>query len=138
MEDAGQFDGDVASTDDNGTLRQLFEVEEPVRVEAEIVTRDLLRQSRSSADSDDETVRGVLPFLVCPAVGLRFRVSRNDRDRVLVFELGVSGNVFDIVFFDVYNGTASVGFMGCRGSQDSAHSAHRFRSGVQCTCRAYA
>lgn len=103
MEDAGQLDSDIAGTDDHRTLRQLFEVEEPVRVEAEIVPRDLLRQSRSSADSDDEPVRGVLPFLVCAAVGLRFRVGRNDRDRVLVFELGVSSNVFDMVFFDVCN-----------------------------------
>lgn len=70
MEDAGQLDSDVTGTDDDGTLRQLFEVEETVRVEAEIVPRNVLRQSRSSADSDDETVRGVLPFLVCPAVGL--------------------------------------------------------------------
>lgn len=102
MKDTSQFDGDVSRTDDNGALREIFEVEEPIRVETEVVTGDILGEGRSTSNGDNDSVRSVLTFLVGSSVGLLGGVSRRNRESVLVDESSVSRNILDTVFLDIY------------------------------------
>lgn len=101
VQDAGELDGDVARTDDDGALGELLEVEEAVRVEAVLVAGDVLGQGRRAADGDDEAVGRVGALDVGTAVRLALRVRRDDGDLALAGELGVARDVLDLVLLDV-------------------------------------
>jgi hypothetical protein len=101
VKDTSQFDGDVTSSDDDCLLREILEVEESVRVETKIVTGNIFRHSGSSPDGDNDSIGGVLTFLVGSSVSLVGGVGRGDGKGVLVDETSVSSDVLDLVLFDV-------------------------------------
>jgi len=102
VKNTSQFYGNVSSSDNDSSLGKIFEVEESIRVESEIVTRNVLRHRRSSTDGDNDSISRVLTLFVGSSVSLVGRVSRADREGVLVDETSVTGNVFYSILFDVY------------------------------------
>lgn len=106
MEDTGKLDGNVAGTDDDSALGEVLEVEETVRVEAKLVTGNVLRKSRGTANGDDEAVGSKLALLLRAAV--RIRVGRDNSKGVLVVELGVASDVLDTILLDVCGKNMSI------------------------------
>jgi hypothetical protein len=102
VKNTSQFYSDVSSSDNDCSLGKIFEVEESIRVESEIVTGNVLGHRRSSTDGDNDSIGRVLTLFVGSSVSLVGRVSRADREGVLVYETSVTGNVFYSVLFDVY------------------------------------
>lgn len=129
MKDSSKLDGDVARADNDSALGKLLEVEEAVRVEAEVVAGDVLGKGRSATDGDDEAVGGVLTLNVGTAVSLRLGVGGDDGDGVLVEELGVTGDVVDAVLLDVCRWEKSrVSQTGKeRNREKSTYSSRRYR-----------
>jgi hypothetical protein len=101
VEDARELNSDVAGANDDRALRELLEIEEAVRVEAVLVAGDVGRERRSAADRNDEAIRRVLALDVGSAVSLRLGVRRQDVNRLLVEESGVTSDVVNAVLFDV-------------------------------------
>ena len=60
VEDAGEFDGDVTSTDDDDSLRLFFELEEAIRGDAEAGSGNLLVRGDGGVTADgDANVVGI-------------------------------------------------------------------------------
>lgn len=101
MEDTSQFDSDVASSNDDSLLGEILEVEESIRVKSQIVTRNILGKSRSSSDSDNDSVGSVLALFISSSVSLVGGVGGRNGKSVLVDETSVSSNVFNSILLDV-------------------------------------
>mmetsp|Transcript_22153 Transcript_22153/g.62885 ORF Transcript_22153/g.62885 Transcript_22153/m.62885 type:complete len:482 (-) Transcript_22153:68-1513(-) len=87
VEDSSQFDGDVSRTDNDGLLRQFFQIEEPVARDGVLHAGRAAGQSRTATGGDQDLVGGELLLLAI--------VERN-LDGVSIDEGGVAGDVGDV------------------------------------------